>query len=231
MYTGASTTVGGGSSSTLSWYVAPLIVDNGVTFNDVKAIISVAATAAGTGSGTHRHVVGIYSRNASTLSLVTSFAWNAVHSQNSVSAQSLTWWPGAFSASTTNSQAISGNVSATITGLHEIRMNATASATSLAPGHYFIAHAYNFRSSSVNLFAMGSAWRYSVSQFTGAMGFSNTTGPIQGSPWNGIASTVSTTPTQFEFVAPASIHSSAITATGGTSLNQWPLVILQSATA
>jgi hypothetical protein len=231
MYTGASTTVAGGSSSTLSWYVAPLVIGQGVTFNDVKAIVSVAATAAGTGSGSHRHVIGIYSRNASTLSLVTSFAWNAAHSQNSVTAQTLTWWPGAWSASTTNSSSINGNVSATIQGLHEIRLNATSSATSLSAGEYFIAHAYNFRSSSAALFGMGSAWRYSVSQFTGAFGFSNTSGPIQGMPWNGIVSTVSTTPTQFEWVAPASIHSSVITGTGGTSQNQWPLVILQSATA
>lgn len=231
MYTGATTTVGGGSSSTLSWYIAPLIIDEAITFNDVKAIINAGATVAGTGSASYRHVLGIYTRNASTLSLVTSFAWNAAHSQSSVTAHTLTWWPGAWSASTTNSSSISGNVSASISGLREIRLNATSSASSLAASHYFLAHAYMQRTTSSALFNLGSAWRYSVSQFTGAFGFSNTTGPFMGMPWNGIASTVTTTPTQFEFVAPASIHSSAITATGGTTRNQWPIVVLQSATA
>lgn len=231
MYTGASTTVVGGSQSTLSYYIAPLILPNAVTFNDVGVIIQPAATVAGTGSGTHRHIIGIYTRDVSTLNKVTDFAWNAVHSQNSVTAQTLSWWNGSFAGSSlATTQRISGNVSASITGARLIPLNATSVATSLSAGEYYIAHAYNFRSSSSALFNMGTAWRYSVSQFTGAIGFSNTTKPFY-NELNGIVSTVSSTPTQFEFVAPASIHISNISATGGTSRNQWPLVVLKSVTA
>ena len=232
MYTGASTTVGGGSSSTLSFYMAPLVLGAAVTFNDVGAIIQPGATVAGSGSGTHRHVLGIYTLNGGTLSRLTNFGWNALHSQSSVTAQTLSWWAGDFAGSTAAStNRISGNVSASITGLKDIRLNASSSASSLSAGQYYLAHAYNLRSSSSALFNMGTAWRHSVSQFTGGIqAFGSTTGPLY-DRFNGIVSTVTTSPTQFGWDAPASIHTSAISVTGGTSRNQWPLVILRSASA
>ncbi len=231
MYTGASTTTAGGSASTLSFYFSPLILPYNLTFNDVHAIASVAATAAGTGSGTNRHVIGIYTKNANTFSQLTQFAFNALHSQSSVTAQTLSWWAGDFSGSTAASTSrISGNVSASITGIKELQMNATSSASSLSAGHYYIAHAYQFRSTGAALFGMGSAWRHSVSQFTGAIGFSNTTNAMY-DEFNGIFSTTVTAPTQFAWNAPSSINTSAITASGGTTRNQWPLVAFHSATA
>jgi hypothetical protein len=230
MYTGASTTVGGGSSSTLSFYVAPLVLPVAVTFNGVGAIVS-ALNASGTGTGSHRHVLGIYTRTNSTLNLVTEFGWNAIHSFSSSTAQTLSFWAGGFAGSTAASTSrISGNVSASITGLRGIELNASSAATSLSAGEYFIAHAYNHRTTGANTGAMGSAWRHSVSQFTGAFGFSNTSTPLY-CYCNGIVSTV-TTATQIQgWGAPASISLGAITATGGTSQNQWPLVILRSVTA
>jgi hypothetical protein len=228
MYTGASTTVGGGSSSTLSFYLSPLVLGAAVTFNGVGAILS-AGTAAGTGSGTHRHVLGIYTLNGGTaLSRLTNFAFNALHSASSSTAHTLSFWAGDFAGSTAASTLrISGNVSASLTGLRQVEFNASSSGSSLSAGQYWIAHGYNFRSSSAAVMSMGSAWRHSVSQFTGAVGFSNTTTPIY-SPFNGIVSTVTTSPAQFGWDAPASIHTSNITGTGGTSQQQWPLVILRS---
>jgi hypothetical protein len=228
MYTGASTTVGGGSQSTLSFYLAPLVLNVGVSYSNVGAIIQPGATIAGTGSGTHRHVLGIYQRVGNTLTQVTGFGWNAVHSQSSVTAQTLSWWAGDFAGSTAaTTSRISGNVSASITGVKQIWLNASTSSNSLSAGGYYLAHGYNFRSSSSALFNMGTAWRHSVSQFTGAFGFSNTSGPSY-DDLNGIFSTVVTAANQFEFNAPSSINVTAITGTGGSSQNQWPLVILKS---
>ena len=85
-------------------------------------------------------------------------------------------------------------------------------------------------SSSVAVAPMGSVWRYSVSQFTGgAQGFSNTLGPFYGD-FHGIASTTQTGPA-LEFVMPLSVHITAVTATGGTSRNQWPLLAFATVTA
>jgi hypothetical protein len=85
-------------------------------------------------------------------------------------------------------------------------------------------------SSSAAIAPMGSVWRYSVSQFTaGGIGFSNTTGPMY-CDFNGIASTTQTGPA-LEFVMPLSVHITAVTATGGTSRNQWPLIAFATVTA
>ena len=232
MYSGASTTTAGGFRSTLSMYVAPFVLPAAVTFNDVAAIVNAGATAAGTGSGSNRHVYGIYTRTGSTLSLLTEFGFNAVHSQSSVTAQTLSFWAGAFAGSTAASTSrISGNVSASISGSRLVRFNATSSASSLSAGQYFLANIHNARTTGSALFNMSNAWRYSVSQFTAVgFGFSNTTGAAY-CECNGIASSTVTAANIMEFGAPASIHLTAITATGGTSQNQWPLVILRSVTA
>lgn len=232
MYSGASTTTAGGFRSTLSMYVAPFVLPAAVTFNAVDGVINAGATAAGTGSGSNRHVFGVYTRTGSTLSLLTEFAFNAVHSQSSVTAQTLSWWAGAFAGSTAASTSrISGNVSASISGSRLVGFNASSSATSLSAGQYFLAHIHNARTTGSALFNMSNAWRYSVSQFTAqGFGFSNTTGPAY-CECNGIASSTVTAANIMEFGAPASIHISAITATGGTSRNQWPIVILRSVTA
>jgi hypothetical protein len=233
MYTASSNTTAGGFRSTHSFYIAPLVLPNAVTFNDVGVVLSPGATSAGTGSATNRHVIGIYTKNGSTLGLVTDFGFNAVVSQSSVTAQTLSWWAGAFSGSTAASTSrISGNVSASISGSQLVRFNATSSGTSLSAGQYFIAHAAEHRVTvGTVVWKMATAWRHSVSQFTAVgFGFSNTTGPAY-DPLNGLFSTNITATDLMGWSAPATIHITNITATGGTSRNQWPLVILQSATA
>jgi len=231
-YSGSSASTGGSTQSTVSIYLSPFALPTAVAFNQVRAMISAGATAAGTGSMTVQEMYGLYTRSASTLSLVTSFAWNAVVSQNSTSAQTLSWWAGGFNSSSVagNTSRISGNVSASMTGLRAIDLAYTSASQSLAAGQYYIGHVHIDRSSSVAVRPMATAWRYSVSQFTAGFGFSNTTGPFY-CDCNGIASTTTNGSLLNQFAMPSSISLGAITATGGTSRNQWPLLAFASVTA
>jgi hypothetical protein len=144
----------------------------------------------------------------------------------------MSWWAGGFNSSSVAgaTSRISGNVSASMTGLHAIDLAYTSASQSLAAGQYFIGHVHIDRSSSVAVRPMGTVWRYSVSQFTAGFGFSSTTGPFYGD-FNGIASTTTNGSLLNQFAMPQAISLGAISATGGTTRNQWPLLAFASVTA
>ena len=213
---------GGSTQITGSLYIAPMIFPAAVVFNCVQLAIS-AASAAGTGSATKGHMLGIYTRNGNSLSLSTSYMWAAVVSQNSVTAQTMQWWYG--TNSTVNSSSIGGNISASLARLANVIMIDKVTQT-LTAGHYYIAVAHTRRSSSVDVWPMGSQGRYSVSQHTAAPEFgSNITSSPYDPYFHGIASTTTNVAATSAAFMPASINLSAITKTGGTSLNQWPTPI------
>ena len=130
-------------------------------------VISGQATVAGTGSASNGYMVGLYTNNASTLSLVTSYQWNHVMSQNSVTARTHQWWWG--TNPTANSSSLSGNVSASFSRLANIILNDSAS--TLTQNKYFIAVAHTARTSGSNLGGNSSAMCWSYSQSTGGSYF------------------------------------------------------------
>lgn len=133
---GTSSQGAGGNSTqsgyTMSLYVNPVILANGVTYTNFKNLMSYQ-TAAGTGSWTLSAFAGLYTLNGTNLSLVTSGQFNAVASQNSVTAITMSYWTGNQTAATSR---ISGNVSGSIQGLKGALFDLVGS--SLSAGEYFM---------------------------------------------------------------------------------------------
>lgn len=224
-YSGATNTTAGGSRTTVSIYVNPMVVEQAVTFNRVFGVASLA-TSAGTGSGTYGHAYGIYSLNGGTaLSLMSSWGFGFNLSQSSVTARSHYWYWG--TNSTSNSSSNAGNISASVARLNHILHDTVAA--SLAPGQYWLAFAQSARSSSVNVI-LASRFAQSMSQTTmGSMFGTNVSSHHL--RFHGIVST-NTTNTRSNNVAdllPSSIHTSAVTGTGGSSQNPVNFLGFQSA--
>ena len=220
---GTSNTVAGGFSTTAAIYVTPQCVPFDVNYQEIEMYLSNAAFSAGTGSGTIGHHLGIYTLNGgSALSLVSSFQNRADYSVNSATAVTGRWFYGTDSTNATATGQISGNVSASFTGMKAIKFY-DASAT-LPAGNYWFAHCMTARSSSVNVCAsFATAVYMSASNTTGGpyLGASSSAAPL---PFRllGSVSTVQTGVASLQFSMPTSIHTSAITNTGGSS--QWRVV-------
>jgi L-lactate permease len=108
------------------------------------------------------------------------------------------------------------------TGIKNIKLTDNASHT-LSAGEYFLAHAYSMRSSNANILAsFGTGMYVTGSQTTGGVYFgsvtTNTAPPYR---WMGIVSTTSNGTTTGYNIMPQTIHTSAITGTGGSSQWRW----------
>jgi hypothetical protein len=212
---GTSGSTGGSSQTSISYYVAPIVIDEAITFNEIRQAIS-NVTSAGTGSISAAHYLGIYTLNAGTaLSLVSSAIFNVVVSQNSATAMTASWWWGTNSAA--NSSSISGNMTNSFFGLRPVTM--LAGANSIPPADYWVAHGYTQRTSGGS-----SIGGYGAAMFLSALG-SNAAGlnvpfgtNIQVMPgrFMGQFTTTSNGTTTNVMVVPASIHTSAITTNLGT---------------
>jgi hypothetical protein len=202
-------------------YVSPYVVNEHVTFNQVQAQISFG-TVAGTGSFTNGQMWGLYSQNGASLSLASSYMFNAVVSQNSVTAQSQRYYWG--TNSTSNSYSTGGNVSASLNGLKVAVIHTGGS--SISPGQYYLVHA---QSMSTGGAAIGSFSNmcYSISQSTAASIIGSNVSSAQ-YPYMGIASTTVTNAASGKFVLPNFIETSAITGTGGSSQNRSNIIIFAS---
>lgn len=210
---------GGSTQITASFHVCPLVIPAAIAYGAVLMPVSFA-TVAGTGSVTMGHQIGLYTLNGATLSQVTSWAWGARLSQNSVTAQSWNWWYG--SDSTANTSSLGGNVSATFASLADIVMMDKTTAT-LNAGQYFLAAIYTRRSSNAAVWGTVHRGQYSVSQFTAAPIFGSNTVRAMIHSLNGLASITTNVPGVTANMLPASFATSIITHTGGTSRNQWPV--------
>lgn len=179
---------------------------------------SAAATAAGTGSATMGQLLGFYTLNANTaLSLVSSFVWTMEMSQSSITARTHRWGWG--TNSTSNSSGATGNSSASFSGLRQIQL--LGSSASLPAGQYYVAHILTQRTAGSNIYQIASIPIFSASQtslasYLGRSNLSNRPGD-----WRGVFSTTSNGSAISNLVMPASIHTSVITNTGGTT--QWTL--------
>jgi hypothetical protein len=220
---GTTTTVAGGSQTTASYRVWPIVLPEPVTFNDVDLMIS-ANTVNGTGGARGAYMFGLYTVNASSrLDSVSTFAFGWSLTQNSVTAQSHTFWrginPAASSTGLTNS-------SVSITGAK--RVDLYDGGASLSAGLYYGVLAHTVSSNAAAVISMNNVYVLTghttgISTVGGYLGQNTTaTAPLYG--WVGIFSSTSSTNSAHVNVLPATIHTSAITNTGGSSQQHYPVV-------
>jgi hypothetical protein len=215
---GTSGATGGSTQATISAYCHPLVLNNALAYHEVEMVVSGQATAAGTGSASNGYMVGLYTNNASTLSLVTSYQWVHVASQNSVTARSHSWWWG--TNSTSNSSSLGGNVSASFTRIANIVLNNSAS--TLNSGTYYVVVAHTHRTAGAAILANSSVMCQSWSQSTGGSYFgTNVLKPPFDERWFGVLSTTLNAANSGLLSLPNAIESTRITNTGGSS--QWPM--------
>jgi hypothetical protein len=215
IYTGASGSTGGSTQFTASGLVYSLAIPYQVEFSNLDMFIALNATSSGTGSATVGLNLGIYTLNANTaLSLMSSFHWGMLVSQNSITARTHQWWWGPNS--TANSTGASGNSSASFSGTRRIFLR-NANLT-LAPGNYYVGVMMTQRSSSVNVYGIASwaEWTGALTAQTSFMG--SNVASTRG--YGGLFSTTTNTNVIVGgLFMPGSIHTSRITNTGGIS--QW----------
>lgn len=221
-YSGATTTTAGGSLTSYSLYISPLLVNNAVTFN-TAGFLMTHATVAGTGSLTNAQMFGLYTLNAGTaLSLVSTFHFEQRISQNSVTARSHYWFWG--TNSTSNSSSVAGNISASVARQNLCVLHSSAS--SLATGNYWLGYMQTMSTGNV---AIGS---FSIYHFTASVqtlaSLYGTTVSVDASRFCGIVSSTVSSAAAHVNIMPASINTSAVTATGGSSQNRFNLLFLGS---
>lgn len=222
MVSGTSGATGGSFQTTAALYISPMVLNNALTFGEVEIPVSHGAFSAGTGSGTIGHHVGIYTLNGGTaLSLVSSFVFQANMSVNSATAVSGYYFWG--TNSTSNSTSSGGNISASFTGARQIKVY--DSTGYLSGGDYWVAHALTMRSSSVNVLVSFATGMYlSASQTQVPINYfgDNSSSPTM--RFIGSATTTQNNANSLVFAMPTSIHTSAITNTGGTSQHRFNVV-------
>jgi len=150
---GTTGATGGSSQTTASLFVAPLRLENAHEWTNIGALISYG-TAAGTGSVSAAHMMGIYTRTGNSISLLSSFVHQIFYSQNNVTAVSAHMFWG--TASSTNSTAFNGNSSASMTGAR-LALFGTSNPGSFSSGDYFVVHGYTHRTSGASVGAPNSA--------------------------------------------------------------------------
>ena len=215
---GTTGATGGSSQTTASYRMAPLDVQNPVDINDVEFVASFN-TVAGTGGGRQAHMFGLYTidPSMSRFSLFTSWAWNWSLTQNSITAQSHSFWWGTNSTLAANSYGLT-NSSVSCTGLK--RMDLYDGATVIPPDNYFLVYCNTASSNASNVVSGVSLGIYSNSgantTIGGYMGkATNSTAPVVDG--FGVFSSTSNGTSAHYYILPASIHTSAITNTGGSS--------------
>lgn len=224
MVSGTTAATGGSSQTTAAFYLAPMVVDQDIHYNQVRLYAS-GGTAAGTGSWSAGHMVGLYTLNGGTaFSLDRTFVLNARLSQNSVTAHSMRVYWG--TDSNANSTSWGGNSSASMTGWREALLHTGAS--TLTRGVYYIAVGFTHRTSGVSVGGIGSVAFISLSQTTAAPRYgTNTAVPYLPRHIGSFTTTSNNTTTGF-VVLPNSIHTSALTYTGGSSQYRWPIIHMAS---
>ncbi len=217
--TNNSGTTGAGTNVTASFHVSPLVLEHAVSFSRVNLWVS-HVTIAGTGSGSVAKYVGIYTLNSGTaLSRLSSFMFRQEVSQNSVTAQSHRFYWG--TNSTSNSSSSGGNISANYAGVRALPI--FTGNTSLSAGKYYLVQAMVNVSAGSNIVASYNNMYVSFSQTTAAQLGSAVTTAFN--PLLGQFSSTSTFGDLTSPFMPASIHTSVITNTGGTS--QWKSNFIQ----
>ena len=223
---GTSGATGGSTQFTVSGYLSPIYINAPTIYDEVEMLISGQATVAGTGSASNGYLVGLYSNNNSTLSLITSYQFCHVMSQNSATAQTHSWFNGTNSAA--NSSSLSGNVSASFSSLANVQLfdGGGTDLKTLPQGTLYQAVIHTARTSSSNLGGYSSAMCISQSQTTGASYFGTNIykRPLGEERFHGVFSTTLNASNSHNLSLPSAISSSAVTNTGGSSQMRMPFV-------
>ena len=219
---GTTGNTGGSTQFTGSFHVCPMQLGEALSFSRINLHgVYTATPVAGTGSASILHQLGIYTLNVSTLSLLSSYMFRHELSQSSATAQTHRWYWD--TNSTSNSSLTQGNVSTLITGTRNIVLYAGTSG-SLSSGQYFLAHNLLVMTSSSNVMPAASMMFVSQSQshLATELGSTNLLPPF---PLLGQFSTTTNLSVLTSNFMPGSIHTSAITRTGGTSQWKWPHLV------
>jgi len=99
MYSGSTSANGASTHSTMSYYVAPLLIQSPVIASKIDVFEALNTSAAGTGSATVRQYFGLYVQSSDSLTRVSSWLGGFNVSQNSATAQTLSVVTGSGSAS------------------------------------------------------------------------------------------------------------------------------------
>jgi hypothetical protein len=201
---GTTAATGGAFQTTCSIYLVPMPVAYDLSYRSIEMIRNYTSRG-GTATISKGYLLGIYSMNGGTLSLVSSYVHNHIFSQNSITAQSHYWYWG--TNSTSNSSSLDGNVFGSFSGIRRVLLyDAEAS---LAASQYWQGVVHTWRSSGDIDRAADEMMIISASQTT----LGNYIGESdyrQLLPYMGVASTTSNGTTTGLLVMPASIHTSAI---------------------
>lgn len=217
---------GGSTQSTGTFTLTPMWVPNGINATRILFAISQVTGAAGTGSVSKIHQMGIYSLNGgSAFSLISSFMNRVEISQNSITAITHRAYWG--TNSTSNSTQTSGNITANfLTGRRALLMwtGGTAAPFSLTPGNYYLVDGCHIRSSSVNV--MAAFTRCVMSDFSNSLfGMGETAIAGYGAAhWEGqFSTTTNVTAGMTGPMVPGSIHTSAFSTINGQQAN--PMIL------
>lgn len=224
MNSGTTGATGGSFQTTAHIYLAPFILHNPIQFQEIELYASHGSvgTANSTWQQTIAHMLGLYSLNADTaLSLISTFQVQMVLTASSNTAiTGLVYW-GTNSTEPTATTGFTGNSTGAITGLKNLKLyDANAS---FPAGQYWWGHAFTMRTSNTNMWASPNTGMYlTLSQTTGGSYLGITTGGIK-PPYRhlGSVSTTSNGTTTGYNIMPASINTTAITNTGGSSQWRW----------
>lgn len=197
---------GGSTQISVNMTIYPIVLPHALSFNQVNQLIS-CQTVAGTGSATIGYWYGLYTLNAGTrFDSLSSGVFNAVISQNSVTARTATWWYG--TNSTSNSASISGNVSASFTGNRRIQL--ASNAGSLSAGQYFVMVGHSASTAGANIHSSASMMGNNEMLNNAVVAFgTNTNGQYYSAIGGSFSTTTNTNSTGFPII-PATINTSAV---------------------
>lgn len=208
LFAGSTATTAGGSQTTISMYLAPMVVPVNIVYDRIVGIVS-GQTPAGTGSNTQAHMLGVYTVNGGTaLSLLSTFAFGMFFTQSSSTAVSGHYFWG--SQSSTHSSATTGNATLfqsdrRISFIDDPNGSGTQTITM---GHYVVAYCYTKKISSTDVVQINSHYCYTGSNQT-----------KMAVPALGVAPASVGSPPPVQFIG---IASSAVSSTAADVFNLFP---------
>ena len=226
LYAGSISTVATQSTYTFSLYIQPFIVPYGVVYTNIGMLVS-NSTQAGTGSATHIWSAGIYSNNASTLSLIKDYYGGVYLSQSSQTSCKYTVWTASTAGASTDTigfagistaslQSGNGVSNGSVSGNRYVRIDNNASSITLTGGNYWFVFGNFYLTSSSNIYsnvgwAQASAGPPTQEQELGVSSATNSYFGSLISAWGAISTTYSSASnTATMFLLPTSINTANI---------------------
>ena len=220
---GSTSSSGGSTQTTGTMTIAPIILPAHVSYNEVNGVMNPIPVG-GTGSATLGHAYGIYSATGATLSLLTSYIFNEMISQNGIANRSQYYYWG--TNSTSNSSSTSGDNSSLFSGTRVFKLS-TGGGSILAAG-YFLGEMITKSISSTDIYnhnaVIITGSQTAIQSFIGQTG-TTASGHLF---YHGLVSTASNGPSTGANLMPATFNVSLISATAGTSQWRQPFIMFRT---